>query len=399
MFKFARDRGDRSAKPGQRRINGTDASRGSRASIATVLLVGFLALVIALVTMISGGDSDKEPTAGEAGESTATEATTAPTAPPSTSTTAPTRPAGPPITLAPPPGPPRLAVVRKKMKSRGFEQLSRTLWEPHTFNVSSFNILGASHTNGRSGRPGFRSGLSRVPAQLSLLQGKNISIAGLQEFQSPQISSFMARTNGSYGVFPGNNSGLPVDNSIIWRTSEWEAIQTESIAIPYFRGRPTQMPYVLLESTQTGRRVWVANFHNPANVAGPAAGLRAEAIRREAALAKRLNADGTPVIITGDMNDRAEFACPFTKASGMKSADGAKTLYGNCVLPKRMNVDWIMGTEDMEFSDFGADFSTKSRKISDHPMITSTVSLPGVEARVGCRSKITNKGLVWFCRA
>jgi hypothetical protein len=41
---------------------------------------------------------------------------------------------------------------------------------------------------------------------------------------------------------------------------------------------------------------------------------------------KRLGADGTPVLFTGDMNDRREFACPLTAQSGMHSADGARTV-------------------------------------------------------------------------
>ena len=65
-----------------------------------------------------------------------------------------------------------------------------------------------------------------------------------------------------------------------------------TIDIPYFHGRAKPMPYVLLRHRATGRRVWFANFHNPADVRGPAARWRREAVARETGLVNRLAARG-----------------------------------------------------------------------------------------------------------
>jgi hypothetical protein len=58
-----------------------------------------------------------------------------------------------------------------------------------------------------------------------------------------------------------------------------------------------------------------------------------------------------------------------------------------------MNVDWIFGSSSLDFSSFVTDFSTKTRRISDHPMVRSGVTVPAV-ADPRCR-KAWSFG--WFC--
>ena len=83
-----------------------------------------------------------------------------------------------------------------------------------------------------------------------------------------------------YGIFPGPSmTWREAENSIMWRNDEWYPVQSSTIAIPYFFGRIRQMPYVRLRNRATGTDIWVANFHNPANVHGNAAVWRAEAAR------------------------------------------------------------------------------------------------------------------------
>ncbi|GGO84787.1 hypothetical protein GCM10011584_03200 [Nocardioides phosphati] len=329
--------------------------------------------------------------------------------PPAAGAPAPTPTTGAPGTALPSPGTdefdkifkdaPSPAALRRTMKRKGLVPVGGP---PPTVSldvsVASFNVLGASHTRGPERRKRFAGALARVPGQVAMLDQRSVTIAGLQEFQTPQVHGFLARTRGQWEVYPGVSMGpLLADNSLAWRKDTWEAVERRIVEIPYFGGNPRGMPYVLLQNRTTGHRVWVANFHNPANIGGNFARFRAAALSIEAQLAKRLGANGTPVIFTGDMNDRQAFACPFTAESGMHSADGARTDAAGCHLPPRLNVDWILGNRKVRFSQFLADFAAQHRRLTDHPLITAVATLPAVSNAAECRFGASTKGYLWFC--
>lgn len=243
-----------------------------------------------------------------------------------------------------------------------------------TFRVASFNLLGASHTAGSAGRKGYGSAASRLSGEFQMLVNKQITVAGLQEFQPPQVDAFHRLAGDAWGVFPGPS----VDNSIVWLRSQWTEVEAETRPFPYFHARVVQDPIVLLKNVETGREVWFVNIHSPADVHGMHnAGLRAATVAREASLVQELNQDGTPVILTGDMNDRALFACSFTRQSGMHSSDGWRTQGGACLKGTGYpNVDWIMGSDSVSFADGVPDFTSEHRHLSDHPIITATATIP-----------------------
>lgn len=244
------------------------------------------------------------------------------------------------------------------------------------FVVTSLNVLGNSHTQGKHKRHGFGPGTSRIVALGDLMRTKDVSVAGLQEFQPPQDATFQRLFGSEYAVYPGLTLGSESsDNSIAWRTSDWTLVRASTVGIPYFGGRIRQMPRVLLERKATGTRVWFVNVHNPANIGGNQTRWRVAAVGIEAQLMKSLDAHGTPVVFTGDMNDREAFGCPFTAQSGMHSADGTSTIAGRCTNTRPRNVDWILGSDQVQFSDFVTDFSTEHRKLTDHPMVTAAVAL------------------------
>jgi endonuclease/exonuclease/phosphatase family protein len=236
-----------------------------------------------------------------------------------------------------------------------------------TFRVASFNTLGASHTGPRSQRPRFATGATRTPWAVQLLDNADITVAGLQEFQPPQIHVFNRVATG-WRAWPGLGSRAGV-NSLAWRTSTWRPVETHTLDIPYFGGRPVPMPYVLLRHVATGQRVWFANFHNPADAHGPAQRWRDEAVRREVALVNKLHADGTPVVVTGDFNDRDAFFCPFARGAGVTSADGSRLTSTGCRLAPQPGVDWIVGTRDTHFADFHRLRRDLVARTSDHPFV------------------------------
>jgi endonuclease/exonuclease/phosphatase family protein len=287
---------------------------------------------------------------------------------------------------------PAFYALSLRMEKRGFVFQRSAKGLPTAFTVSSFNVLGAGHT---AGKGGLAPGPARMHAAVGLLLGHDVSVAGLQEFQDSQYRTFLALAGGTYDAYPGPSLGAqPVQNSIIWKQADWSLVEAHTVAIPYFHGNRVPMPYVLLRNLHSGREVWFYNSHNPADAHGPAAHWRAVATSIEASLVRNLTADGTPMIVTGDMNDREPFACPFASGTGMHSADGAY-YSGGCHLPQHTNVDWIFGSAGLDFFGFVTDRSSQTRHISDHPMVRSQVVVPaGNDPR--CRKALS---FGWFCPA
>jgi endonuclease/exonuclease/phosphatase family protein len=243
-----------------------------------------------------------------------------------------------------------------------------------TFRVSSFNVLGAAHTEPGGTRPEYANGQTRMRWAMSVLRSANVSVAGLQEFEQPQHAAFQQAAPG-WDVFPGlKRSRSSLANSIVWRSDVWQFVSGYTIDIPYFGGKPKPMPYILLRHVGTGREVWFANFHNPASVHGPAAQFRREAVSRESALANRLASNGTPVIMTGDMNDRAEFFCPMTARSQMHAANGGSR-GAPCNPPANMRIDWILGSAGVDFSGYEVRDGALVDRTSDHPFVVASATV------------------------
>ena len=277
----------------------------------------------------------------------------------------------------------------------GFVRLPVGSSDPTTFTLASFNVLGASHTAGAGGRRGFASGAARMRTTVDLFRYHDISVAGLQEFQASQLGSFTALTGGSWGVYPGMALGnQPVQNSIVWRESDWALVQAQSTAIPYFRNR-VPMPQVLLRHRSTGREVWFANFHNPADKYGPAQGARNQATAIEASLVRSFVAGGRPVLVTGDMNERESFFCRISATAPLHGANGAYRSGSTCRNASRTPVDWILGSTSVDFSNYQLDESTVSRRISDHFMIRSDVTLAPLADNKSCIPAPQDDDFMW----
>jgi hypothetical protein len=254
------------------------------------------------------------------------------------------------------------------------EKAARDNLVPTTFRVSSFNVLGAAHTAARGNKPRFASGTTRMGWAMGLLNGANVSVAGLQEFEPPQLAAFK-RIAPAWGVWPGLAVGhQALANSVVWRRDTWAFVEGHTIGIPYFYGKIKPMPYLLLRHLGTGQQVWFANFHNPADVRGPAGKHRAVAVAREAALANTLSASGLPVIITGDFNAKADFFCAMTTRSSMHSSTGGSS-GSPCQPPGNMGIDWIMGSSPVSFSNHNRVRNGLVSRTSDHPFVWADASL------------------------
>lgn len=293
---------------------------------------------------------------------------------------------------------PTAAELDVRFARRGLERVGSGATEETTFNVSSFNVLGAIYTGTKkSSRPKWPSGATRIGRVAGLLRTHDISVVGMQELEAPQLRAFEGAAP-EYDVYPGTSvSGTPSDNSIAWRTADWELVEADLTPIPYY-GAPVRMPHVLLRNKHTDREVWFANYHNASDVHGPAQGKRDAAVKIEAALVKELSADGTPVIETGDYNDRQEAACPMMSLGDMHASNGATYSASGCSVPMRPypTVDWVFGTGNVSFSGHVADWSTRDHQISDHEMIRTSATVAARTEDDACVTRtVGGKKLHW----
>jgi Endonuclease/Exonuclease/phosphatase family len=247
------------------------------------------------------------------------------------------------------------------------------------FTLSSFNVLGSSHTPA-GGK--WAPGTTRIKWVTRLLTRYTVDVVGFQEMQGDQLTKFLDLSQGSYAVYPGFElREQDSDNSIAWRTDMWDLVKSSTVEIPYFDGNLRPMPVVLLRNKATGITAYFANFHNPAtNRQHPHQGrYRKQAITDEIALANQLRKTGVPVFITGDMNERDPVYCRMTGETRLKAARGGTNKAGVCDAGRPRAVDWIFGTKRLTFDNYIEDRSKLLLKTSDHPMIVTGVGIDGAK--------------------
>lgn len=267
--------------------------------------------------------------------------------------------------------------VRKAERlKRTIEWLRRGLADATSFRVASFNVLGDSHTRPGGNKRGWASSATRMAWTAGLLRSADIDVIGLQEFEPIQYNQFRSHFPG-WQIFPGPTLDRgSIRNSVAWDTATWELVEATSVGIPYFGGQIIRRPVVLLKNVESDREVWFFNTHNPASTPrwGNNARWRAVAISIQVKLANELGADGTPVVFTGDFNDRAEAFCPLTGQTDLEAAAGG-TGDAGCVLPSRPGVDWIFGS-GMEFTAYASLASGVVGRVSDHPFVYAEAFIP-----------------------
>ncbi len=349
----------------------TGGQRWPRVEVWAPVLV--LAVIAALVWVSFGSGPAADPPTGRAGASQGPGTTTGPEEREQSGTGAEDPEASPTGAASLEESVRRFRAAQKKLAKRVAAQLKKRS-APFEFRVASFNVLGDSHTGPGGNKPGFPDGSARMSMAIAALRNNDIDVVGFQEFEQSQYNMFSARA-GEYATYPGMSLGnKSVRFNIAWRTSVWTFVDAHTLSIPYAGGSRIAMPVVLLQSIDTGRRAWFANFHNPADTPnlGNNGRWRAEAAGIEISHLTELHqSDGYPVIVTGDYNEREEIFCRFT-AGGVFSAAAGGSSSGGCAPPPRMEVDWIFGSTGVEFTGYAV---TDTGKASDHNMVHSTATL------------------------
>lgn len=247
-----------------------------------------------------------------------------------------------------------------------------------TFRMATFNALGSSHTHKGGHRKQKASGAARTARAGQYVLDNNIDLVGFQEMQGDQRSAFMGATGGRYALYPGDSlRSMDGENSIAYRLDTWELVKADSIPIPYFGGNPRNMPILLLRNKQTGITAYFANFHNPADTAqfGNQARWRAAAKAREVALVPTLRASGYPVFITGDMNEQQSWFCAVAGPGDLKAAAGGDGARNGCDVAGGFRIDWIVGSHDVQFSNYREDRSGLVAWMTDHPVAITDVTI------------------------
>jgi endonuclease/exonuclease/phosphatase family metal-dependent hydrolase len=228
------------------------------------------------------------------------------------------------------------------------------------FVVSSYNVLGNSHTVKGGNAPGYASGAQRIKGVVQGLKQNDVDVVGLQEFQKPQQKAFRKLTD-EYDMAGGGDKLN--DNVVAWRKDRFKLVQKKSVEIPYFGGKMRKMPVVKLEDRTTGKQAWFINVHNPAHTEYESSRRRSEQIENK--LVEQLRKDGTPVYLVGDFNDRGQTKQAIEKPGQLEAADFKQ---------KAVGIDWIFASKDVQLSDARYDRSQR-KKTSDHSMAVATAQM------------------------
>ena len=247
------------------------------------------------------------------------------------------------------------------------------------FTVASFNVLGNSHTAPGGRVPARPSGTQRMAWTVDLFRSLDVDVVGLQELQRPQMDAFLRLAGGEFDIYPP--PGLDQQNkqnAIAWRSSVFTLVDARPVMTPYFRGNLVPMPLVRLRYLETGQDVYVMTVHNPASVkrVGDQSRWRDVATRQQIDLTARLVDEGIPVLMTGDMNERERYFCAYTASGEMHAAAGGSR-GGACQPPPASlaRIDWIFGSNDVEFSDYQMLRTPLVQRSSDHPLVVAEASL------------------------
>ena len=103
---------------------------------------------------------------------------------------------------------------------------------------------------------------------LQVLDQHQVTVVGLQEFQTDQRAAFQSRAQGWADVpRPDRWAAAPARTPSPGDTDVWELVKPATVPIPYFSGniRPDALRSCCATS-RPGVQAYFSNFHNPADI-------------------------------------------------------------------------------------------------------------------------------------
>jgi hypothetical protein len=251
--------------------------------------------------------------------------------------------------------------------------------ETFSMTVSNFNTLGAAHTAPGGKDPNMASGYTRGGWAAQLFLEHHVDLGAVQEFERPQALAFERTAGDVYDVWPGTSlTAKDGENSVVWRRSEFVAVRELSQQYHYFGGGIRNYPLVLLRQKQTGIEFWMTSYHNPADTKefGNQEKWKHLDVRMEIPDINHLLATTRlPLIVSGDMNDRQGFFCPVVGNTPLHASNGGSATPTSCDMPRPHWIDWILGSDEITFSDYRWDDGAFVNKTSDHPMVITEATM------------------------
>jgi hypothetical protein len=239
-----------------------------------------------------------------------------------------------------------------------------------TFQIGSFNVLGSQHSAPGGDHARYPAASVRNGGAVARVRSFGVDILGTQELQPDQLNSLTSMTG--FAAYPGYAFGArETDNSILYDDTRFEFVSGSYFTIHFMHANRPQT-ILRLRDRETGREFYVLNMHASAGE-GRYAVTRRAGHYTAAATVNRLKAEGIPIFLTGDMNDRVEFFCRLAPITGMVSADGGSTV-GGCHTGASPAVDWVLGWGNVGFSNYIEDRSTLGR-VSDHHFVVGTATV------------------------
>jgi hypothetical protein len=239
-----------------------------------------------------------------------------------------------------------------------------------TFQIGSFNVLGSQHSAPGGDHARYPAASARNVGAVSRIRSFGVDILGTQELQPDQLNGLTAMTG--FAAYPGYAFGSrETDNSILYDDSKFEFVSGSYFTIHFMHGNRPQT-ILRLRDRDTGREFYVLNMHASAGGGGYAVTRRAGHYIAANTI-NRLKAEGIPIFLTGDMNDRAEFFCRVAPMTGMVAAIGG-SISGGCHPAGALAVDWVLGWGNVSFSGYIEDRSTLGR-VSDHHFVSATATV------------------------
>ncbi len=243
------------------------------------------------------------------------------------------------------------------------------------FVVSSFNILGSNHTAPGGGTRGYAPGVARIGEAIAMLEKQRVDVVGFQEMQPDQAREFEKVAGETFGLFPGIARGkTDPRNSVAWRKDTFKLVEAYTVPMPSHLGMLKACPVVRLRDQKTGEEVYVVNVHNAPGFhkGGAQQQWRDKATAMQVELVNKLKKTGLPVILTGDMNEKEQVFRRMSQEAGLNAANELP----NGKLPKQLGIDWIFGSDAIDFKGYKRLGETVSRKVSDHAMIVAQAKIP-----------------------
>ena len=240
-----------------------------------------------------------------------------------------------------------------------------------TFKIASFNVLASQHTEPGGQHAGWPGAGWRSGQTVGLIRAHGADIVGLQEVKSGQLSAITGGTG--FRAWPG---GGDPDNSVIYNPKKFEYVSGTTFSV-FFMSRNRPQTVLRLRHKQSRREFYVINMHPSAGHGGRYASSRNAAFDTVVSYINKLKSERLPIFLTGDMNDRGNFYCRVVTRTGLVAAQGGGGTCGSA--PRMRPVDWVTGWGKVSFSGYVDDFSSESKRVSDHPFVSATATMRGAE--------------------